>query len=104
GLKNSLISKICNLTPNTSCNSVLNFDGSSRKWVGFSDLPLIFFSSGFLAILLKPAESAIFIGFLSLLAIPVVVTSIWIQKFEIQKWCVMCLAVSTLILVQSVIW
>ncbi|TCN60905.1 hypothetical protein D0809_03250 [Flavobacterium circumlabens] len=104
GLKSAIISKICNLTPNASCNSVLNFDGSGRKWVGFSDLPLIFFSSSFLAILLQPSNSSIFIGFLSLLAIPVVVTSIWIQKFEIQKWCVMCLAVSALILVQSIIW
>lgn len=104
GLKSSIISKFCNLTPNTSCNSVLNFDGSGRKWVSFSDLPLMFFGASFLAILIEPSDSSIFIGFLSLLAIPVVVTSVWIQKFEIQKWCVMCLSVSFLILVQSIIW
>jgi len=57
-----------------------------------------------LAILIRPLESSIIIGFLSLLAIPVIVTSVWIQKYEIQKWCVMCLAVSFLILVQSAIW
>ncbi|MEP6930214.1 MAG: vitamin K epoxide reductase family protein, partial [Flavobacterium sp.] len=104
GLKNSIISKICNLAPNTSCSSVLNFDGLGKKWVSFSDLPLIFFSSSFLAILLQPSVSSIFIGFLSLLAIPIVVTSVWIQKFEIQKWCVMCLVVSSMILLQSIIW
>jgi len=104
GFKTNIISKFCNLTTNTSCSSVINFDSDNNKWINFSDLPLIFFGSSFFSILIQPLESAIFIGFLSLLAIPVIVTSIWIQKFEIQKWCVMCLAVSFLIFTQSVLW
>lgn len=104
GFKNSIISKFCNLSSNSSCNSVINAKEGSNKWIGFSDLPLIFFGSSLIAILVQPLQSAIFIGFLSLLSIPVIVSSIWIQKFEIQKWCVMCLVVSALIFVQSVIW
>lgn len=105
GFKNSIISKFCNLSSNSSCNSVINSkQGFGNKWINFSDLPLIFFASSLIAILVQPLESSVFIGFLSLLAIPVIVSSIWIQKFEIQKWCVMCLAVSVLIFVQSVIW
>lgn len=104
GFKTNIISKFCNLTTNTSCSSVLNFDSNTNKWINFSDLPLIFFGASFLAILLRPLDSTIFIGFLSLLAIPIIVTSIWIQKFEIQKWCVMCLVVSFLIFSQSIIW
>ncbi|WP_264535918.1 vitamin K epoxide reductase family protein [Flavobacterium sp. N1736] len=104
GFKTNIISKFCNLTANTSCSSVVNFDSNTKRWINFSDLPLVFFGSSFLAILLRPLDSAIFIGFLSLLAIPIIVTSIWIQKFEIQKWCVMCLAVSFLIFTQSIVW
>ncbi|SFC63302.1 vitamin K epoxide reductase family protein [Flavobacterium phragmitis] len=105
GVKNTVISKFCNLSSNSSCHSVISFnDDIANRWLSFSDLPLLFFSSSIIAILVEPLSSAIFVGFLSLLAIPVVVCSIWIQKFEIQKWCVMCLAVSLLILVQSVIW
>jgi len=104
GFVTNIISKFCNLTTNTSCSSVINFGGDNNKWISFSDLPLIFFGSSFLSILLQPLESAVFVGFLSLLAIPVIVTSIWIQKFEIQKWCVMCLMVSFLVFAQSVIW
>ncbi|PAM92268.1 hypothetical protein B4N84_26035 [Flavobacterium sp. IR1] len=104
GFKNNMISKFCNLTTNTSCDTVMNFEFLNNKWFSFSDLPLLFFSSSLLAILVRPLEAVVFIGFLSLLAIPVIVTSIWIQKFEIQKWCVMCLAVSLLIFVQSVLW
>ncbi|KQB38607.1 vitamin K epoxide reductase family protein [Flavobacterium aquidurense] len=105
GFKNSIISRFCNLSSNSSCSSVIN--GNERignNWINFSDLPLIFFGSSLIAILVQPLQSAIFVGFLSLLAIPVIVSSIWIQKFEIQKWCVMCLAVSGLIFIQSVIW
>lgn len=105
GVKNTVISKFCNLSSNSSCHSVISFnDDIANKWLSFSDLPLLFFSSSIIAILVQPLNSAIFVGFLSLLAIPVVVCSIWIQKFEIQKWCVMCLAVSFLILIQSVLW
>jgi len=103
GFKNSIISKFCNLSSNSSCNSVIN-SGNNNKWISIPDLPLIFFSASLIAILIQPLESAIFIGFLSLLSIPVIVSSIWIQKFEIQKWCVMCLVVSALIFTQSVIW
>jgi uncharacterized membrane protein len=105
GFKNSIISKFCNLSSNSSCSSVIGAEESTAsKWISFPDLPLIFFSSSLIAILVAPLSSSIFVGFLSLLAIPVIVSSIWIQKFEIQKWCVMCLTVSALIFIQSVVW
>lgn len=105
GFKNSIISKFCNLSSNSSCNSVINNNQTNEnKWISLPDLPLIFFSSSLIAILVQPLSSSIFVGFLSLLAIPIIVSSIWIQKFEIQKWCVMCLMVSSLIFVQSAIW
>lgn len=105
GFKNGVISKFCNLSANSSCSSVLNFDEHySDKWISFSDLPLLFFGASFTAILVQPLSSSVFVGFLSLLAIPVIVSSIWIQKFELQKWCVMCLMVSFLIFTQSLIW
>ncbi|OXG09373.1 vitamin K epoxide reductase family protein [Flavobacterium araucananum] len=105
GFKNSFISKFCNLSSNSSCSSVINNkEGNNNKWISVPDLPLIFFGSSLIAILVQPLQSAIFIGFLSLLAIPIIVSSIWIQKFEIQKWCVMCLVVSALIFLQSAVW
>ncbi|MBS7254948.1 vitamin K epoxide reductase family protein [Flavobacterium branchiicola] len=105
GFKNSIITKFCNLTSNSSCASVINYkEENKNRLFSFSDLPLLFFASSVIAVLIQPLESAVFIGFLSLLTIPVIVSSIWIQKFEIQKWCMMCLAVSFLILVQSIVW
>lgn len=105
GFKNSIISKFCSLSTNSSCNSVINFNENyENKWVSFSDLPLLFFGASFISVLVQPLSSSVFVGFLSLLAIPIIVSSIWIQKFELQKWCVMCLMVSFLIFTQSLIW
>jgi hypothetical protein len=105
GFKSGIISRFCNLSSNSSCNSVINAnEETENKVLNFSDLPIIFFGASFAAILIQPLESAIFIGFLSLLAIPIIVSSIWIQKFDIQKWCVMCLMISFLIFTQSAIW
>lgn len=105
GLKNHITSRFCNLGSNISCDSVLQSElGKINKWFSFTDLPLLFFSSSLVSILLLPIESAVFVGFLSLLSVPFIVVSIWIQKFEIQKWCLLCLLVSFVIVLQSAIW
>lgn len=102
GVNNEIASKFCNINPNASCDSVIKSKKSEiNKWIGFSDLPLLFFSSSILSILIQPEFSSKLIGFLSLLSIPAVLYSIWLQKFEIKKWCVLCLAVSFVIILQS---
>ncbi|MDX6184798.1 vitamin K epoxide reductase family protein [Flavobacterium sp. Fl-77] len=105
GLSPNLNSRFCNLGSAISCDSVIRSDlRRINKWISFTDLPLIFFSSSLLSILLLPFESAVFVGFLSLLSIPIIVLSVWIQKFEIRKWCTLCLIVSFLIVSQSIVW
>jgi hypothetical protein len=64
-------------------------------------LPLLFFSVSLLAILFEPGHSSIIVGFMSLLSVPVVIYSLWLQKFELKKWCVLCLAVAGVIVFQS---
>ena len=105
GIKNEIASKFCNINPNASCDSVIKSSKSEiNKWVGFSDLPLLLFSSSVLAIIIQPESASIIIGFLSLLALPVIVYSVWLQKFQIKKWCVLCLAVSAVIVLQSLVF
>jgi uncharacterized membrane protein len=104
GVNNEMISKLCNINPNTSCESVIKSDNvEMNKWFGFSDLPLVFFVTAVLSILIQPVNSN-FIGFLSLLSVPVIIYSIWIQKFQIKKWCMLCLAISFLMIVQGLVW
>ena len=105
GIKNEIASKFCNLNPNASCDSVIKSKKSEiNKWISFSDLPLLFFSSSTISILIQPEFSNKIVGFISVLAIPAIVYSIWLQKFELKKWCVLCLAVSFVIVLQSVVF
>jgi uncharacterized membrane protein len=105
GIKNEIASKFCNLNPNASCDSVIKSKKSEiNKWLGFSDLPLLFFSISTISILIQPEFSNKIVGFMSLLSIPAILYSIWLQKFELKKWCVLCLAVSFVIVLQSVVF
>lgn len=103
GIKIELVSKFCNMNQETSCDSVIKSDQSQiTSWLSFTDLPLLFFGSNFLALLLSPILSVSVISVLSLLAIPFLIYSVWIQKVKIKKWCLLCLAISGVILMQAV--
>jgi protein-disulfide isomerase/uncharacterized membrane protein len=105
GIKNEITSKFCNINPNTSCDSVIKSNKSDiNKWVGFSDLPLLFFSISIVSILIQPESASKIIGLLGLFAMPIILYSVWLQKFQLKKWCVLCLAVSFIIVLQSLVF
>ncbi|NHN26670.1 vitamin K epoxide reductase family protein [Flavobacterium jejuense] len=97
-----VVSKICSFSENTSCDSVIKSESAKlTKWLDFSDLPIVFFGTGILAIVINPNSFSI-INFLSLLSLPVVGYSIWLQKIKLEKWCVLCLSISSLLVLQSI--
>lgn len=102
GVKNEIASKFCNINPNVSCNSVLTSNNSKiNNYFNFTDLPLLFFATIFTTAILQPKEATLIMGILSTLSIPVLMYSIWLQKFQLKKWCVLCLFVSILIFASS---
>ncbi|MFC7774530.1 vitamin K epoxide reductase family protein [Flavobacterium sp. GCM10027622] len=105
GIKTELVSKFCNLTPVASCDSVIKSDnGNITRWLSFADLPILFFSTNLLALLMNPIQSAWIVSGLSLVSIPFLIYAIWIQQVKIKKWCVLCLAVSAVILLQGCVF
>ncbi|MDB0037837.1 thioredoxin domain-containing protein [bacterium] len=95
-------SKICSIGSNTSCDSVIKSDHAQlTRWIDFSDLGILFYGSAVLTMIINP-ESFRFINSISILAIPLIIYSIWIQRVELKTWCVLCLGLSGLLLVQSV--
>lgn len=105
GVKNEIATKFCNMNPNASCNSVIKSKKNEiNKWIDFSDLSLLFFSISSISILIQPEFSNKIVGLISLIAIPTIIYSIWLQKFKIKKWCVLCLAVSFVIILQSIVF
>jgi uncharacterized membrane protein len=105
GVKNELVTRYCNINPGTSCNAVIQSGRAAvNKWVSFSDLPLLFFCVNALALLLQPTYSGKITGLLSTAALPVIGYALWVQKFRVKKWCMLCLLVSALILLQAVVF
>ncbi|NJM80838.1 MAG: thioredoxin domain-containing protein [Flavobacterium sp.] len=96
-----VISKICSFSEQTSCDSVIKSDSSKlTKWLDFSDLPILFFGTSVLLLQLQPSAFSI-LNFLSVLALPLVGYSVWLQKVKLEKWCILCLGISLLLLIQS---
>lgn len=101
---NELVSKICSFSPKTSCDSVIRSKNSQiTKWLGFADLPILFFSINFIAVSLGNISFGI-IGLLSLFSLPICLYSIYLQKAKLKKWCILCLFISSLIIAQSLLY
>ncbi|MGX7667533.1 vitamin K epoxide reductase family protein [Flavobacterium pedocola] len=103
GLKNEAVSKLCNLGTNTSCDSVIKSKKSKiNNWLSFSDLPFVFFGVNLLAVILFPEAVTKIIGLMSLISFPILAYSVWIQKFELKKWCLLCLLVAAVVVAQGI--
>jgi protein-disulfide isomerase len=106
GTKSELLNNFCNITASTSCATVVG----SIKWkifkiVNFSDLSMVFFASQFLGLLISLFSgdaATYFIHQKGLLlgAIPVLLLSVYYQKFVEKKWCPICLVIITIILLE----
>src|SRR5690606_24983218 len=105
GEANPVVSKVCNGSSKTvSCDSVVKSNESKLLLgISFSDLPIVFFLTNLFLIAAKPAFFEP-IGFFCLLSVPVILYSVYLQKFKIKKWCVLCLGVSTVLLLQTIVF
>ncbi len=105
GINNEITSKICGVTQIDAggCKSVLNSSAAIiYKNFSLSDACFCFFTTlTFLAIF----EGNNFLYFIpiSIFSIPIVVISIYYQKFILKKWCALCLSISAILLGLSVI-
>ncbi len=108
GAKSELINNFCNITSSTSCNTIVD----SGKWkifeiVNFSDLSIVFFSSQFLGLLIFLYSGNVITFFaiqqiLLFCSVPVIVLSVYFQKFVERKWCPICLAIIAVVLLELV--
>ncbi len=105
GEANPVVSKVCNGANNTvSCDSVVKSnEGKLFFGISFSDLPIVFFFTNLFLISVKPSFFEL-IGMFSLLSLPVILYSVYLQKFKIKKWCVLCLGVSGVLLLQTIVF
>lgn len=105
GIESNSTANICNLSEKTSCDAVLNSKGAKLGGLlTLSDASIIAFGSYVLVYcfaLLSGIDISSVISSLSLLAIPVVLYSIYYQGVVLKKWCPLCLGIAGVILLQS---
>ncbi len=100
---NSLVQKFCNSSKKTSCQTVLDSKASKLfNWLSLSELGLVYFAGGFFVLLLSSfsassTQTPTFLAWLSVLALPYTLFSVYYQKFVVKQWCPLCLGVLVLL-------
>jgi hypothetical protein len=106
GTKSALINKFCNITASTNCTTVV----SSNKWkffnvINFSDLSILFFSSQIFGLIIFLLSGNLLEYFaiqkiLLIISVPIIVLSLYYQKFIEKKWCPICLVIASIVLLE----
>jgi hypothetical protein len=109
GINNGISSKFCTSSPKTSCESVLK----SNKWkifkfLSLSDVSIVFFVSQLLLIIGFTLTN----NFLQLISftsnfiwfsIPMILVSVYYQKYIEKKWCPLCLVISGVLIIETIL-
>jgi uncharacterized membrane protein len=105
GLHNDSISKICNATEKTSCKDVLSSNGAKVfKNMSLSDISILYFSSLTLFFVLNSfAVNNTIYSIIGVLSLPVILYSVYYQWVVVKKWCVLCLGIDVVLLLQLMI-
>jgi len=108
GTKNELLNKFCKITATTDCTSVI----ASSKWnlfktINFSDLSFVFFAAQLLGLtfFLLAGNATVYFSVFNILlwcTIPIIGVSIYYQKYVEKKWCPICLAIISIIILEMV--
>jgi uncharacterized membrane protein len=103
---NPLLQKVCTGIAKGNCNAILT--GKQSKvfdWLSWSEVGFFYFSGSLLVLLFSGnnlAGAIAILGWLSLLALPYTVFSIYYQWRVAKQWCVLCLAVQALLVLCAV--
>ena len=98
-----VLKKICTSGRNTNCGNVLQSKAAKLGGIiSWSEIGFIYFSGGFLSLLLSGINSEVMylLGWLNVLAAPYVLFSIYYQWRIARKWCVLCLTVQAILIAE----
>ena len=100
-------SKFCNISAQSDCTSVIQSDDFKLfGTIGLSDFSILYFAGqliAFSAFLLRGSEADFFLFSLvvAVIIVPITLASIYYQWRVAKKWCVVCLAIISVLYVQS---
>lgn len=101
------LDEFCSNGKNSDCNTILESDAATLwRGIKLTDMVMGYFAFQVVALLiaaLAPSESKVLshMGYLSWLALPMVIYSYYYQGLVTRLWCKLCLIVSVVLLVQG---
>nr|WP_247680060.1 vitamin K epoxide reductase family protein [Chitinophaga polysaccharea] len=102
---NPALQQICGAGKNTNCGSILQSKAAKIAGISWSSIGFSYFSGGLLLMLftgLNSAQVLFTTGILILVAFPYTFFSIYYQWRIAQQWCVLCLFVQVILVLQLI--
>lgn len=105
--QNQFLRSVCSASPKLDCNAIL--DSKASKLLGvisWSEIGFMYFSGTFFVLLIKNTSGGLFniYALINLLAVPYTIFSIVYQWRIAKQWCILCLSVQALLLVELIIF
>jgi uncharacterized membrane protein/thiol-disulfide isomerase/thioredoxin len=101
-----IFNKFCKSGGKNSCEDVISSEYSKiSENVSFSDLAIVFFVFQITFLLISSNNPDVLRGlyFLCLFTVPVTIYSVYLQKFIIKSWCLMCISLIVVLYIQILI-
>lgn len=103
--KNPFLQKICSGIPKTNCSAILNSRQSKLfNWLSWSEVGFFYFFGTFALVLLSSLNPVFFTvaAWLNVLALPYTIFSVYYQGRVAKQWCVLCLTVQALLVLEFI--
>lgn len=100
---NPVIQQLCKGGKHINCNAILQSDAANIWGVSWSTIGLSYFSGQLISLLIHGVISQgmqAVTGIASLLALPYVLYSVYFQWRVAKQWCILCLAVQVVLMMQ----
>lgn len=103
-LESKVTDRLCSLFKKQSCNNVL--ETPAAKFLGrygWGQIGFAYFVVNTLAMILFPEEVIYPVSAISICALIYPIWSIWYQKFVAKAWCLLCLFVQVVLIIQGIL-
>jgi thiol-disulfide isomerase/thioredoxin len=101
---NKTLQKICTGAKNVNCGAILGSKAAKLfNFISWSEVGFLYFSTTFLLLILVGQQAIAWVGLFSFLVVPYTIFSIYYQLRVAKQWCLLCLWVQAILLLESAI-
>lgn len=104
-IHHAVLQSLCRFGKKADCHSVIDSKASHVfGWMGWSDIGFLYFTGLLLYMLtIQLQDSMHLMAFVSALALPYPVYSVYYQAIKLKKWCLLCLLVQCIIVMEFIL-